>query len=803
MASSRHVALKIETRGDQQAHTNADVEMLPGDNNDNNDGGSGDRGRGDISNGRQNRGGGTGKESPAEDNKSPVSMSLSMSPVHSPQVIAAPLRPVQSVAIELDDLSTVDSNQTDQGSSSLSNGLGDGRGSYNRNSRYGNNLRDALRDDHPGLNSYEDRVDESIGAAESSDRSDDDAASTKGMKSPYIENARRHRRFPLVAHSNTESSDAFKTAGSPKLTETGDWGTDCGSSVWSAFDTGIYDEGASDGYEKEKIDGTEWDEGNRIVDSPTLGTGLATHRLDLPGPGQTVDNNSPISPNPTVNTVATASTSTRAERNLHVPFLPESLWLHGNSVDSTNAENTKENAGVESKEPVSIFEDETTDEEFPIKATVHKAIQKRFTRPTVVKRGPSSVVVGLKEMLWTTGPAIAKNKSGPSKGKLAKLTGEDIWLPKRSNEKRAGVIGLPAAEAGDFQTQPSEVKNDAQNSVGVRNQQDSTRPFPDGLRSNPVRRAATVPARKKVTFPPPQALDIGPEHRFLRQTIVSTPYPTRLLNGVEGDAGPNRDNRREALLTLVLFNPHTRVPSTKKLMIPGNQGLPLEDTSEERKPKIMATLKVNFDDEKLAKLIQKSYAGMRGIFRSTFSARNVQDVKIFFYHTTSDLIDRIDSTSTNPFIFPANRNFGEAQLLALYRKPRLGRRKQAWVDWIANLPENSTRQTPGKQWLAFQLVEGWCIWKIASSLLTVLAVSVAATLLWIFLGVGVVLSSSLPHMDATIVPGVSTEVPNSFNSQAGFRGAGGRVQSGVLLGTFILLLGWTGTGAWILLSWLT
>lgn len=798
MASSGHLALKTDYQGDHQVHTDANVEMLAGGSKNSGDGGGG--GGGDVSNAGQNKGGGWGKESLVEDNNSPVSMTLSMSPVHSPQVVAAPLRPVQSVVIELDDLKTWESYQTDQESSSIANGLGDDRGSVDRNSRHGNKLRDALRDDHPGVISYEDKVDESNEAAESSDCSGE--ASTQGMKSPYVDNYRRYHKLPLVAQSNTQSFDAFKTAGSPKNTEEGEWGTDCGSSVWSAFDTGIDNEGASDGYDKGKMNGTDWDEEYRIVDSPTLGAGFAAHRPHLLGSGWPMDSDSPTSPNPTVNTIATVSTSARAERNLNVPFLPSSLWLHGNSVDSTSGEKIKENTDVESKEPVSVFEDESTDEEFPTKATVHKAIQKRFTRPAVVKRGTASVVVGLKEMLWTTGPRAAKSKPGPSKGKLAKLTGEDIWLPKRSNEKRAGVVGLPAAEPGDLQTQPSKVKNDAKNPVGMGIQQDSTETVPDGLRSNPVRRAATVPSRKKVTFPPPQALEIGPEHRFLRQTIVSTPYPTRLTNGVEENSGPTNNNRREALLTLVLFNPHTRVPLTKKLVIPGSQGLPLEDTSEERKPKIMAILKVNFDDEKLAKLTHKEYVGMRGFFRSTFSARNVQDVKIFFYHTTSDLIDRIDSPSTNPFTLPANRNFGEAQMLALYRKPRFGRRKQAWVDWIANLPENSTSPAPGTQRLALQLVEGWCIWKIASSLLAVLAVSIAATLLWIFLGTGGV-SSSMPYMDATFDPGMSTGVHNSRISHAGFRGAGGRVQSGALLGTLILMLGWTGTGAWILLSWLT
>ena len=36
----------------------------------------------------------------------------------------------------------------------------------------------------------------------------------------------------------------------------------------------------------------------------------------------------------------------------------------------------------------------------------------------------------------------------------------------------------------------------------------------------------------------------------------------------------------------------------------------------------------------------------------------------------------------------------------------------------------------------------------------------------------------------------------------GFRDAGGRVETGVVLGILALMFGWTGIGAWVLLSWL-
>lgn len=618
------------------------------------------------------------------------------------------------------------------------------------------------------------------------------------MKSPFVrENGKLHG-FPYITKSDSAWSDASKTTWSPQLAEEGELGTDRGSSDWSALDTVIRDPGDGDADKKEAATKKDLDDNNDIANSPTIGTGLVPRELVVPRPGYLASSKSPVSPNPTVNTIATASTTTRAERSLHVPFLPESLWLRGNSLEDN--ERFDENGGSASKEPVSVFEDETSDEEIR-KATFHTAIRKRFLRPHAVRSGSSSVVVGLKEMLRTTGPERPKNKPGPSKEKLAKLTGERNWFFQRPNTKRAGVVGLPAPEPGDRQPLPNSAKSRIKTPLVWGIQEEPARNLPDGLRSHPIRRAATVPTRKRVSFPTLATLDIRPEHRSLRQTVVTTPYPTHPSALVE-DSSLDVHNRREAMLTLVIHNFQTRVPLTKKLVIPSGHAITLEDSSHEKKPKIMATLSNDFDDEKLVKLIQKEYVGIRGVFRSFLSARNVQDVKIFSYSTTSDLVDKIDATHGNPFVSPENRDLGEAQMLGLYRKPSCGRRKHAWLVWIARRPENSTRRASGKQNLALQLVEGWCLWKIASTILSLLVLSAVATLLWIFLGIGGD-SLTLSHMNDTSDAGLSTELPNIQGSRVGFRGAGGRVQTGVLLGTLVLMLGWTGTGAWILLSWLT
>ncbi|EON65530.1 hypothetical protein W97_04768 [Coniosporium apollinis CBS 100218] len=73
-------------------------------------------------------------------------------------------------------------------------------------------------------------------------------------------------------------------------------------------------------------------------------------------------------------------------------------------------------------------------------------------------------------------------------------------------------------------------------------------------------------------------------------------------------------------------------------------------------------------------------------------------------------------------------------------------------------------------------VEGWSVPRIVSAVAIVFLLNIAAALLWIFLGVS--------------APGV------------GFRSAGQRVATGIVIGAFTLLLGWTAVLGWIAVSWL-
>ena len=78
--------------------------------------------------------------------------------------------------------------------------------------------------------------------------------------------------------------------------------------------------------------------------------------------------------------------------------------------------------------------------------------------------------------------------------------------------------------------------------------------------------------------------------------------------------------------------------------------------------------------------------------------------------------------------------------------------------------------------IGLEFVEGWNIGRILVVLGVVLVLSLLATLLWVFFG------TTWIHV--------------------GFRGVGERVATGLLLGLLVLLLGWTGVGGRLWVSWL-
>lgn len=275
-----------------------------------------------------------------------------------------------------------------------------------------------------------------------------------------------------------------------------------------------------------------------------------------------------------------------------------------------------------------------------------------------------------------------------------------------------------------------------------------------------------------------------PDRHSWRESIIRSPYPP----GYKGKEAESRvgGGRADALLALVLYNRRTRVPIMKRMVIPGvARETEPEDTNSLFQRSTIHTNSGDFDDERLFKLIGAEYRRMRGgsSLPPLFHVRGVRDLGFLSFAKPSQLVKQ-DRGCQRRKTFPVNGDdgFAETELLILYQKPRLGRGEHAWVDWIARRPENNGVQVSEK--IALELVEGWCVEKIAVAVLAVVVSSLLATALWTFLGVGGCTLCFLRQ------------------DQEGFRNAGGRLETGVALGILVLMLGWTGVGAWVLLSWL-
>lgn len=153
----------------------------------------------------------------------------------------------------------------------------------------------------------------------------------------------------------------------------------------------------------------------------------------------------------------------------------------------------------------------------------------------------------------------------------------------------------------------------------------------------------------------------------------------------------------------------------------------------------------------------------------------------------------------------------EAELIAKFRKPKQGSGSHSWVHWAERVGDGRcgvgglrlSRDLRGRQGIrharegsgeeggewgnggeearrGLEFVEGWWVAGIVAALGVMVVLAVAACLLWIFLG-GV-------GGDWRDVVWVS-------------QGRAQRVSGGCLIGGLVLLLGWTGVGGWLGVSW--
>ncbi|MCJ1470134.1 hypothetical protein MMC07_008779 [Pseudocyphellaria aurata] len=389
-----------------------------------------------------------------------------------------------------------------------------------------------------------------------SDFSDYPAGSTTGIKSPYLGGRSEH--LQTTPTTKTFSSEFGDRGNSREGSESID-----GNSIHLE----IY--GRRKGGEMSRQ--SEGNQGEPIQDSPTLGRHFSksptmdSHRKEFSipkGVGKSptpAESPKPLNPSPnlTVNSIATTSTSARAERDLHVPFLPKYLKVLGSPTGMETSKNCEKPDSNETRVK-SFFSDFSSDDD---DGTVEETIDMENARlgvvgrPVLVQHG-STTVVGLRDMLRSgpvpsvIHPLSSVDTPVPSTTKVARLLGHDVTIqtdpislaartppslhlrssPGPSTAKAAQILGHEVQfdrTAGLREHQESirrnavpsiEVKENGNGKGSSHSKGDTTASFAydrelerwhnpalnfaDGLRSNPVStakvgRSATVPSRRE------------------------------------------------------------------------------------------------------------------------------------------------------------------------------------------------------------------------------------------------------------------------------------------------------------------
>jgi hypothetical protein len=336
-------------------------------------------------------------------------------------------------------------------------------------------------------------------------------------------------------------------------------------------------------------------------------------------------------------------------------------------------------------------------------------------------------------------------------------------------------------------------------------------------------RSVSAPARKVTMAPPP----INTSRNSFKKPLVETPFPFRAVHRKEFDRqfsaseptlrGPHV---HDSVLTLSIrrSNPNSRL-RISTLTIPANSDFNSAKHNRRRSSaRAREFTSLDFDDAELFRQLQRQYKSLLGPWRH-FSARSLTMICV-----SGDASKQADSgygwllTPRSPRTLAykgLNDTFSEEKMLRFFHNPEAaGKSRYAWVGWAHRLadapaittplpPPSSTipgsARTPAtatssstvnnrfsmirrlEQHEGLEFVVCWSVRRILGALAMVLVLSVAATLLWIFLG-------------------KNSHTPGSGG--AGFMGAGDRVVAGSVMGICVLLIGVAGMAGWIGVSWL-
>jgi hypothetical protein len=242
-----------------------------------------------------------------------------------------------------------------------------------------------------------------------------------------------------------------------------------------------------------------------------------------------------------------------------------------------------------------------------------------------------------------------------------------------------------------------------------------------------------------------------------------------------------------------------RAPKLVKVTVPSSLTANSPINEKHAKGPAMA---VEFDDKFFADRLRDGYRSLSGNwFQRSFSARKLKDIRLTQINTWSGSCSQPNSQPSGLLAAGAGIDmdadarspFTEDSLMNLYFHPSSGKARYTWVHWAqrvasTNTPhrrkrlENNSFRFPEPARenelpdtiTTVQFVQSYSLLRILSALALMLLLSVAAALLWIFLGMA--------------GSGIRLNVENQRSD---------RVGSGMAIGILVLLVESAGFGAWV------
>jgi hypothetical protein len=325
-------------------------------------------------------------------------------------------------------------------------------------------------------------------------------------------------------------------------------------------------------------------------------------------------------------------------------------------------------------------------------------------------------------------------------------------------------------------------------------------------RSPRTHRFSSIPPSKKAVHVVPPPIDTSATRYSLPTDLVRTPYPftpdnTRRKEHTHSSAPPattiTTTSNTESILTLSIrrSNPNSKVRITSLAVPASNDYTAVRSGSLGAKERHFRAL--DFDDAEFFHQLRRCYHELSGPIRFV-SARSLTRIAVSGPATKAADVGYGWRSPRVLAYKGLSDTFSEQQILQHYRTPALGRSRYAFVQWAHRLTAASPLRTPhGEDREAeptqdesmsltsvpegLEFVVSWSVPRILVALALVFVLSIAAALLWTFLG---------------------KQTPGSTPSHGGFRDAGDRVATGLLIGICVLVGGLSGIVGWLGVSWL-